>query len=124
MDKIKIALIRLVQACFFVFYLYVGLMYVGMVIVLPLGVYYHIYSLFHFLGVHGAIAGALALTMVAGGGYLLYQVKDLWQIILASGTKLTELGMGHIREIGDIANSIKAAMFKGAGAGPLPERSS
>lgn len=124
MDKIKIALVRFVQACFFVFYLYVGLVYVGMVILLPLGVFYHIYSLFHFLGIQGAIAGALALTVVVGSGYLLYQIKDIWQIIMNSGIKLAELGMGQIREIGNIAKSIKAAMLKSAGGGTLPEHPS
>jgi hypothetical protein len=112
MAKIKIALVRFIQACFFVFYLYVGMVYAGIVLLLPLGIFYHLYRLFHLLSFNGATAATLALATVGGLGYVLGQIQDIVQIILSSGIRLAELGLGQLRELGALAQSIKAAMIE------------
>ena len=114
MAEIKIALVRSIQACFFVFYLYVGMVYAGIVLLLPLGIFYHLYSLFHLLSFNGATAATLALATVGGLGYVLAQIRDIVQIILISGIRLAELGRGQLRELGALAQSIKAAMIESA----------
>jgi hypothetical protein len=106
MAKIKIALVRFIQACFFVFYLYVGMVYAGIVLLLPLGIFYHLYRLFHLLSFNDAIAATLALATVGGLGYVLVQVQDIIQIILTSGIRLAELGLDQLRELGALAQSI------------------
>jgi hypothetical protein len=114
MAEIKIALVRFIQACFFVFYLYVGMVYAGIVLLLPLGIFYHLYRFFHLLSFKGATAATLALAIVGGLGYVLAQIRDIVQIILISGIRLAELGRGQLRELGALAQSIKAAMIKSA----------
>jgi hypothetical protein len=114
MAEIKIALVRSIQACFFVFYLYVGMVYARIVLLFPLGIFYHLYRLFHLLSFNGATAAILALATVGGLGYVLAQIRDIAQIILISGIRLAELGLSQFRELGALAQSIKAAMIESA----------
>jgi hypothetical protein len=73
-----------------------------------------VYRLFHLLSFSGATAATLALATVGGLGYVLVQIRDIVQIILISGIRLAELGRGQLRELGALAQSIKAAMIESA----------
>src|SRR5919198_149629 len=111
---VPVILVKFIQACFFVFYLYVGMVYTGIVVLLPLGIFYHLYRLFHLLSFNGATAAILALATVGGLVYVLVQIQDIVQIILISGIRLAELGLGQLRELGALAQSIRAAMIESA----------
>jgi hypothetical protein len=104
--KIQVALVRFVQFCFFVFYIYAGLVYVGMVLLVPLGAFYHLFNLLHFV-LPGVLAGPLALAIVGGAGYVLYGVPRLVNIVQEAGFKLAELAMGQLHDLGAIARSLR-----------------
>jgi hypothetical protein len=105
MDKINIALVRFVQLCLFVFFLYAGLIYVGMLLLVPLGLFYHLYSFLHFLSGNGVISTVLALTAVGALGHFLSRMPDVIQILVDAGTQLVRLGVDQIQQLNALAKS-------------------
>jgi hypothetical protein len=106
MEKINVGLVRFVQLCLFVFFLYTGLIYIGMILLVPFGVFYHLYSFLHFLSGSGVISSVLALGAVGALGYYLSKMPNVIQLLVDAGTQLARLGIDQIQQLNTLAKSV------------------
>jgi hypothetical protein len=108
MDKLQIILVKLVQLFFAGFYIYIGLVFVGMLLLVPLGALYHIYKLFDLI-IPTALASVLAVAVVGYCGYTFSKMPELVEFIKAAGCKFMELAKSQYAELGTIAKRFQQA---------------
>jgi hypothetical protein len=116
--KVQMVLVRLVQVCFAVFYLYLGLVYVGMVVLVPLGAFYHVFNILHLI-LPGLLAAPAAAGLVAGAGVLLYKVPKVWESIQEAGLKLLDQAMAQLHEFGTLARALNEQADGGGTGGQV-----
>lgn len=106
MDKLQVILVKLVQLIFAGFYIYMGLVFVGMLLLVPLGALYHIYKLFDLV-IPTGLASVLAVAVVGYCGYTFSKMPSLLEFIQSVGYKLLDQAKSHYSELGNIAKSFQ-----------------
>ncbi len=107
MTRLKTILTRFVQIIFFVFFTYVGFIFLGMLLLVPLAIFLHVYHLFHAIGFSGLLAGMVAAAGTGVLGYIVYQMPDLVNVIKETGLKLLDVATNQNRKFGELATSSK-----------------
>ncbi len=108
MNRVNIALVRIVQLIVFLLFAFIVLTYFGTLILIPLDVLTQVSALLTVVGLPGALAAVLSLPIVAYLGFLIYRIPRLLETVLEIGFELAIIGQSRVCEFNDIVASINA----------------
>jgi hypothetical protein len=108
MNKINVALVRLLQFVVFVLFTFMVLAYFGAMILVPLDLVVLIIKVLGVVGIGGLLGAAIAVPVVAYLGMIVYKTPGLVQIIVDTGLDLVNTGKERVEAFNKIAESIKA----------------
>lgn len=114
MNRINIALVRIVQLIVFLLFTSIVLIYFGTLILIPLDLIAQLSALLTLVGLPGALAALLSLPIVGYLGYLVYKIPRLLSTVLEIGFELAIIGQSRVCEFNDIAASIGVAEYGSA----------
>ncbi len=107
MNKINVALVRLLQFVVFALFTFMVLTYFGAMILVPLDLVVLLTKLLSVVGI-GTLFGALvAIPVVAYLGLIVYKTPGLVQMLIEIGMDLVNTGKQRVEAFNEIANSIK-----------------
>ncbi len=107
MNKVNVALVRLLQFVVFVIFTFMVLAYFGAMILVPLDLVVLILKVLGLVGVGGLIGSAVAIPVVAYLGLMVYKTPGLVQIIVDTGLDLVNTGKERVEAFNKIAEDIK-----------------
>jgi len=107
MNKVNVALVRLLQFVVFVIFTFMVLAYFGAMVLVPLDLVVLILKLLGVVGVGGLIGSAVAIPVVAYLGFMVYKTPGLVQVIVDTGLDLVNTGKQRVEAFNKIAESIK-----------------
>jgi len=107
MNKVNVALVRLLQFVVFAIFTFMVLAYFGAMILVPLDLVVLILKVFGLVGLDGIIGAAIAVSIVAYLGMVVYKTPGLIKIIIDTGLDLVSTGKGRVEAFNAIAESIK-----------------
>lgn len=111
MNRINIALVRIVQLIVFLLFTFIVLTYFGTLVLIPLNVLTQISAMLTLVGLPGALAAVLSLPIVGYLGFLVYKIPRLLSTVLEIGFELAIIGQSRVCEFNDIVASIGAADY-------------
>jgi len=107
MNKVNVALVRLLQFVVFVIFTFMVLAYFGAMILVPLDLVVLLLKIFGVVGFDGIIGSAIAVTIVAYLGLMVYKTPGLIKIIVDTGLDLVNTGKTRVEAFNEIVESIK-----------------
>jgi hypothetical protein len=107
MNKVNVALVRLLQFVVFVLFTFMVLAYFGAMILVPLDLIVLIINILGVVGVGGLIAAAVAVPIVAYLGLIVYKTPGLVQMIVDTGVGLVNTGKERVESFNKIAENVK-----------------
>lgn len=107
MNKVNVALVRLLQFVVFVLFTFMVLAYFGAMVLIPLDLVVLIIKVLGVVGIGGLIAAAIAVPVVAYLGLIVYKTPGLVSMILETGLGLISTGKERVEAFNKIAESVK-----------------
>jgi len=107
MNKVNVALVRLLQFVVFVLFTFMVLAYFGAMILVPLDLIVLIINILGVVGIGGLIAAAVAVPIVAYLGLIVYKTPGLVQMIVDTGVGLVNTGKERVEAFNKIAENVK-----------------
>ncbi len=107
MNKVNVALVRLLQFVVFVIFTFMVLAYFGAMVLVPLDLVVLILKVFGLVGLGGVIGAAISVSIVAYLGVMVYKTPGLVKIIIDTGLDLVKTGKERVEAFNKIAESIK-----------------
>ncbi len=107
MNKVNVALVRLLQFVVFVLFTFMVLAYFGAMILVPLDLIVLIINILGVVGVGGLIAAAVAVPIVAYLGLIVYKTPGLVQMIVDIGVGLVNTGKERVEAFNKITENVK-----------------
>jgi len=107
MNKVNVALVRLLQFVVFVVFTFIVLAYFGAMVLLPLDLVALIVKLLSVVGLNGFIAAVIAIPVVGYLCLIVYKTPGLTQMIVETGVELVKTGKTKIDGFNQIANAVK-----------------
>jgi hypothetical protein len=107
MNKVNLAVVRLIQFVVFVVFTFIVIAYFGALILLPLDAVSLLVKLMGFVGIHGFIGALVAVPAV---GYLVlmaHKTPGLSQMLLDTGLDLVATGKRKVEAFNTIASAVK-----------------
>lgn len=108
MNKVNVALVRLLQFVVFALFTFMVLAYFGAMILVPLDMVVLLIKMLGIIGIGGIIAAFVAIPVVGYLGMIVYKTPGLVDIILNTGLDLISTGKEKIEAFNKIADNIKA----------------
>ena len=108
MNKVNIALVRLLQFVVFAIFTFMVLVYFGAMILIPLDLVVLIIKLLGVVGIGGLFGAMVAVPVVAYLGLMVYKTPGLVSMIIETGLDLVNTGKERVEAFNKIAESIKA----------------
>lgn len=103
MNKINLALIRLLQFVVFAFFTFAVLVYVGAMVLLGLDLLLLLINALELIGIGGVIATVVSLPVVGYLGLVVYRTPKLCDLLVNIAVDLVGQGKGRIEEFNAIA---------------------
>ena len=107
MNKVNVALVRLLQFVVFALFTFMVLAYFGAMILVPLDMVVLLIKAMGMVGIGGIIAAIVAVPVVGYLGMIVYKTPGLVDIILNTGLDLVKTGKEKVEAFNSIADSIK-----------------
>ena len=107
MNKLNIALVRVLQFCVFALFTFMVLAYFGTLLLLPLDLIVQLSNLLSLLGMPGIMAFLVALPVALFLGYKIYQIPGLCKMITDIGVDLVTTGQERVQGFDEIVESLK-----------------
>ncbi|MFK5947831.1 MAG: hypothetical protein QM500_03540 [Methylococcales bacterium] len=107
MNKVNVALVRLLQFVVFVIFTFMVLAYFGAMILVPLDLVVLILKIFGLVGLGGVIGAAISVAIVSYLGMIVYKTPDLIKTIVDTGLGIVSTGKERIEAFNKIAENIK-----------------
>ncbi|MCF6249845.1 MAG: hypothetical protein L3J75_01055 [Methylococcaceae bacterium] len=107
MNKVNVALVRLLQFVVFVLFTFMVLVYFGAMILVPLDLVVLIINILGVVGIGGLIAAVVAVPVVAYLGLIVYKTPGLVKMIVDTGLDLVTTGKERVEAFNKIAESVK-----------------
>ena len=107
MNKINVALIRLLQFVVFTLFTFMVLTYFGAMILVPLDLVVLLTKLLSVVGIGTLFGAVVAIPLVAYLGMIVYKTPGLVQMIIDTGVDLVNTGKQRVEAFNEIANSVK-----------------
>ncbi len=116
MDKVNLALVRIIQFSILVFFALILSAFFGTLLLLPLALLYHFIGfLDHGIGFNGIFAFIVAVPAVIYVFYLGYRIPGFYNAVVETGFKLYNLARDQHMALEKIARSIKGLPEETAG---------
>jgi len=107
MNKVNVALVRLLQFVVFVIFTFMVLAYFGAMILVPLDLVVLLLKIFGLVGLGGIIGAAISVAIVAYLGMIVYKTPDLIKTIVETGLGIVSTGKERVEAFNKIAENIK-----------------
>ncbi len=107
MNKVNVALVRLLQFVVFVIFTFMVLAYFGAMILVPLDLVVLILKIFGLVGLGGVIGAAISVAIVSYLGMIVYKTPDLIKTIVDTGLGIVSTGKERVEAFNKIAENIK-----------------
>ena len=107
MNKVNVALVRLLQFVVFVLFTFMVLTYFGALILVPLEILSLLIKLMSIVGINAIIATLIALPIVGYLGLMVYKTPGLCKMLLDTGMDLVHTGKAKIDAFNEIAEAVK-----------------
>jgi len=107
MNKVNVALVRLLQFVVFVIFTFMVLAYFGAMILVPLDLIVLFLKIFGLVGLDGIIGAAISVVIVAYLGKMIYSTPGLIKIIVDTGLDLVKTGKDRVEAFNKIAEDVK-----------------
>jgi len=107
MNKVNIALVRLLQFVVFTLFTFMVLIYFGAMILVPLDLVVLIVKTFGIFGLGSLVSALIAIPVVAYLGLIIYKTPGLIDIIVETGLDLVSTGKERIEAFNKIIEAIK-----------------
>jgi len=107
MNKVNVALVRLLQFVVFALFTFMVLVYFGAMILVPLDMVVLLIKAMGMVGIGGIVAAVVAVPVVGYLGMMVYKTPGLVDIILNTGLDLVKTGKEKVEAFNTIADSIK-----------------
>ena len=107
MNKINVALVRLLQFVVFALFTFMVLAYFGAMILVPLDMVVLLIKVMGIVGIGGIIAAVIAIPVVGYLGMMVYKTPGLVDTIVNTGLDLIKTGKEKVESFNKIADSIK-----------------
>ncbi len=108
MNKVNVALVRLLQFVVFALFTFMVLAYFGAMILVPLDLVVLIIKVLGIAGVGSLIAAAVAIPVVTYLGLVAYKTPGLIPMIVETGLELVKTGKEKVEAFNTIAESVKS----------------
>ncbi|HFE38069.1 MAG TPA: hypothetical protein ENK06_06565 [Gammaproteobacteria bacterium] len=109
MDKVNFGLAKFLQFIVIVFFTFVLAFYFGSLLLIPLAILIGTVDILTAIGFNGIFATIVGLPVVGWVCYVVYNIPNLFQALLDSGTKLYELGKTQNKVFEEISNALQPA---------------
>lgn len=109
MNKVNIALVRLLQFVVFALFTFMVLAYFGAMVLVPLDLVVLIIKALGFIGIGGIFSAVIAVPAVAYLGMIVYKTPGLIQLIVDTGLGLVTTGKEKVESFNEIIESVKQA---------------
>lgn len=107
MNKINVALVRLLQFVVFVLFTFAVTAYVGAMVLLPLDLIVLLGKLLSVIGFNGFIGAFVAVPVVGYLVFTAYKVPGLGQLVVETGIELAKTGKARVEAFNEIASAVK-----------------
>lgn len=107
MNKVNVALVRLLQFVVFVIFTFMVLAYFGAMILVPLDLIVLFLKIFGLVGLDGMIGAGISVVIVAFLGKMIVTTPGLIKIIVDTGVDLVNTGKSRVEAFNKIAEDIK-----------------
>lgn len=107
MNKVNVALVRLLQFVVFVLFTFMVISYFGAMVLLPLDLVALLIKLLSVVGLNGFIAAFIAVPIVGYLCLIVYKTPGLTQMVIETGIDLVRTGKAKIDAFNDIASAVK-----------------
>ncbi|WP_305907797.1 hypothetical protein Q9L42_013945 [Methylomarinum sp. Ch1-1] len=107
MNKINVALVRLLQFVVFVLFTFMVLAYFGALILVPLDLVVLLTKLLSFVGISTLFGAIVAIPVVGYLGMIVYKTPGLLQMLIDTGVDLVKTGKQRVEAFNEIVDSIK-----------------
>lgn len=108
MNKVNVALVRLLQFVVFVLFTFMVLAYFGAMVLVPLDLVVLIIKVLSVVGIGSLISAVIAVPVVAYLGMLVYKTPGLVNMIVEIGLDLVTTGKNRVEAFNEIAENIKS----------------
>lgn len=107
MNKINVALVRLLQFVVFALFTFMVLTYFGAMILVPLDLVVLLTKLLNVIGIGTLFGAIVAIPVVGYLGMIVYKTPGLVQMIIDTGVELVNTGKQRVEAFNEIANGVK-----------------
>jgi hypothetical protein len=107
MNKVNVALVRLLQFVVFVIFTFMVLAYFGAMVLVPLDLIVLFLKIFGLVGLDGVIGAGISIVIVAYLGHMIYKTPGLIKIIVDTGLDLVNTGKARVEAFNKIAEDVK-----------------
>ncbi len=107
MNKVNVALVRLLQFVVFVIFTFMVLVYFGAMILIPLDLIVLFLKIFALVGLDGMIGAGISVVIVGFLGKMIVTTPGLIKIIVDIGVDLVNMGKARVEAFNKIAEDIK-----------------
>ncbi len=108
MNKLNVALVRLLQFVVFVLFTFMVVAYFGAMVLLPLDLIALTIKLLSVIGLNGFIAAFIAIPAVGYLCLVVYKTPGLVKMIVETGVDLVKTAKVRIDAFNDIASAVKS----------------
>lgn len=109
MEKVNFGLAKFLQFIVIVFFTFVLAFYFGSLLLIPLAILIGTVDILTAVGFNGIFATIVGLPLVGWVCYVVYNIPNLFQALLDTGTKMYELGKAQNKVFEDISSTLKPA---------------
>jgi len=109
MNRVYVALVRVLQFCVFALFTFMVLVYFGTLLLLPLALLVQLIRIFVFVGMSGIVSTLIALPVVAYVGYLISKVPGLPGMMADIGVELVTFGQARVKGFDSILSTVEGA---------------
>ncbi|MEQ1530769.1 MAG: hypothetical protein ABL925_15750 [Methylococcales bacterium] len=107
MNKVNVALVRLLQFVVFVLFTFMVTAYFGAMVLLPLDLIALLIKLLSVVGLNGFIAAFIAIPLVGYLCLMVYKTPGLTKMVIETGVDLVKTAKTRIDAFNDIASAVK-----------------
>lgn len=107
MNKINVALVRLLQFVVFVFFTFMVITYLGAMVLLPLDLSVLLIKLLSVFGFNGVIAAFVAFPVVGYLVFTAYKIPGLGKMVVDLGIELVQTGKARVEAFNEMAIAVK-----------------
>ncbi|MCK5831840.1 MAG: hypothetical protein KAH20_16215 [Methylococcales bacterium] len=107
MNKVNVALVRLLQFVVFALFTFMVLAYFGAMVLVPLDLIVLVTKILSVVGISGIFSVIIAVPVVGYLGMIVYKTPGLVQMIIDTGLDLAKTGKERVEAFGKMAESVQ-----------------